>query len=448
MKGIVIILVLFCYVYAADDFQIIHSNTSVLKDIAQNVLALPCNDITKIFLKYLTYQLHIPIFEETLDEVVAQMVAKQRYREACIVTFFAIYFDWQNVIRTIHNSRASVEITPEENERMHEYLENYAPRLYQILNKLASLSPDNMFILWWGLLLFEYEKQDQFGYDNNVLCDMPVAKLFQENFPKDRHGYCCQLATSFSFMHVLRALNSAQIDVLIAAVSDQEKQLSKEKYFAVWKSCKGNKDAISGLYLPLDTITCGDMILYSKKFFCLHFLIHCSNHEKEYAVNFSNQRLDSLQGVELIPAPSQCADFCADFNCIRTVPSFDRLSGLKKLSLAHNFLHSFPKILKTLPYLQQLILDNNNIHEFPNDVDGFDALQELSIAFNRITTFPARVNGFKNLKSLNMERNLIELAPLSVQGLSSLTKLYLSGNKITTCSFLIKGLEQLKVLHV
>lgn len=448
MKGILVIAILFCCASAADDFQVIHSNISALKDILQNVLALPCNDITKIFLKYLTYQLRIPIFEQTINQDIARVVATLQQREGCIATFFAIYFDWQSVMHTIYNSGMSVEITPEESERMHEYLDNYGPMLHQIFNQLGSLPVDKMLFLWWGLLLFEYEKRDQFEYDDGVLLGRPVAKSFQEIFSKDFQGYCCQLATLFSFIHVLRVLNSVQVDALIAAVSDEEKQMSKEKYFAIWKSCRGNKDAISGFNLPLDVITCGDMILYGKKNFCLHFFMHCSNHKKEYAIDLSSQRLDSLQGVDLMPAPDQCADFCANFNYIRTVPSLDFFSGLKKLSLAHNFLHSFTKTLKTLPHLKQLILDHNNIYEFPGDVDGFDALQKLSIRFNKISQFPTMVNGFKKLKSLDMERNLIELVPRSVQGLSSLTKLYLSGNKITTCSFVIKGLERLKVLHV
>lgn len=444
MKAIFLLSLIVCGAYAADEYQMIHSNLPVLQDITEYVLSLPGNDMSILFLKYLIYQSPLCIFELPLDQEVTSLTEP----EAAILTFFAGYFDWHEVMRSIHDHNIKVEILPEQNEMIQAYFDQHCLTLRYIDIKMRTLPEDTILKLWLGLLIFEFEKKGITQYGTCELLKKRVLDWFQENVPQNAVRYCKHLATQFNLSGILGLLHDVPIDDFMIENLEAKKRRERERYFSLWKTRQGEAGAIQVADFPADGISCGDMFVYGKKYGCLHYFIRCKNDRSDYTINLSYQRLDTLDGVEHISTPEQCSSFLADHNCIAMVPSLDKLCNLTTLSLSHNYLAIFPSVLKKLKYLQRLILNNNQIQIFPTDVSGFDALKELNLSHNNIREFPEKVAGFKRLKRLEIERNAIRSVPCAVQGLESVRHLYLSGNSIKACPLVIKGMEGLETFHI
>ena len=129
-----------------------------------------------------------------------------------------------------------------------------------------------------------------------------------------------------------------------------------------------------------------------------------------------------------------------DHNLLSSLPdSLVNIKSLKKVTLSHNKLRTFPLFLRQLVRLDFADLSSNSIESLPDGLDVFNGV-ELNLNCNSISVLPAALAECKRLKVLRVEENSLELGgvPEVILTDSKISLLCLDGNL-----FALRELEQL-----
>ena len=113
-------------------------------------------------------------------------------------------------------------------------------------------------------------------------------------------------------------------------------------------------------------------------------------------------------------------------NLIKSLPSFQTLSGLRQCDLSFNRLSAMPD-MKMCASLQILNLESNPLMTFPKQVLEIPCLSELNITNTGLSSLPEDIGKLTSLTSLQCGALALTSLPKNLSRLTCLTRLDLSG---------------------
>lgn len=148
---------------------------------------------------------------------------------------------------------------------------------------------------------------------------------------------------------------------------------------------------------------------------------------------FSLQKLNfEMNSLEYIPETIENLtmlkkiNFCK--NKLKALPKMHKWKNLVSLKASSNLIENFPEGLSAATGLRKLQLNENALHSIHTDVYQLKNLEELMLVKNKISEISDDVGNLVNLRLLDLSFNSIQEVPDSLSNLTKLQELSLNQN--------------------